>query len=305
MGTVPLNWRGVLFYGKEVPEMLKLVQFFVMDDVPDLPVVLVNCGHQSLARGHYRFDGRLRRDTLGREVAIWQYTLSGRGCIEVGGERRELTAGDAFLVTVPDDHAYYLPRRSSHWEFLYLTWTGRSAIELGQRLRRQFGVVVHHPQPSRLVERAQELLRKYDGKALPNRWASSALGYELWMVLAEELHSQAGETTTPELVVALAEYLRQNPDKSGQGIARIAAALGYSRAHFTRRFTAECGISPARYLLEQRLRLAAQILGTTRCQVKDVAWRTGFTDVSHFCRVFRRRFQVSPEIFRNGERPRG
>ena len=280
--------------------MLKLVQFFDVYEISELPIMLLNCGHQTVTSGNYRFDGRTRRDVRDREVAIWQYTLSGRGCIEFGGERHEQEAGDAFLVTVPDDHVYYMPHKSPHWEFLYLTWSGETAIDVTKRLQRQFGRVFRHPVPSRVAQRTQELIRKYDGKALPSRWVSSALGYEMLMLLEEELHSQLSNEKAPGLEAALMGYLRQNPGSSGQGIEKIASALGYSRAHFTRRFIAECGISPARYLLDARLRLAAQILEHTFCQVKEVALETGFTDVSHFCRVFRRKYQVSPEAFRDG-----
>ena len=81
--------------------MLELVQFFDVYDFPELPVVLLNCGHQSVTSGNYRFDGRTRRDIRDCEVAIWQYTISGRGCIDFGGER-EVSDIMYFATAIPE-----------------------------------------------------------------------------------------------------------------------------------------------------------------------------------------------------------
>ena len=81
-------------------------------------------------------------------------------------------------------------------------------------------------------------------------------------------------------------------------VTELAAAVGYSRAHFTRKFSEECGISPGKFLLDWRLRIAAQMLATDYSQIKSIAWQSGFADVSHFCRVFKQKYGLSPKSFR-------
>ena len=92
--------------------------------------------------------------------------------------------------------------------------------------------------------------------------------------------------------------LTKNPDFCRFSVSDLANHLGYSRAHFTRKFAAESNISPGKFLLDWRLNMAAKILSSQYIQIKAVAYQTGFTDVSHFCRVFRRKYHLSPEEFR-------
>jgi AraC-like DNA-binding protein len=98
-------------------------------------------------------------------------------------------------------------------------------------------------------------------------------------------------------------YLRvttkqKNLHKTLCDVTELAAAAGYSRAHFTRKFSEECGISPGKFLLDWRLRIAAQMLTADYSQIKSIARQTGFTDVSHFCRVFKQKYGLTPKAFR-------
>ncbi|MBR2357579.1 MAG: helix-turn-helix transcriptional regulator [Lentisphaeria bacterium] len=91
---------------------------------------------------------------------------------------------------------------------------------------------------------------------------------------------------------------QKNLHKTLCDVTELTAAVGYSRAHFTRKFSEECGISPGKFLLDWRLRIAAQMLTADYSQIKSIARQTGFTDVSHFCRVFKQKYGLSPKAFR-------
>jgi transcriptional regulator GlxA family with amidase domain len=65
------------------------------------------------------------------------------------------------------------------------------------------------------------------------------------------------------------------------------------------------GRSFTKHLLDQRLEQAAALLRDPRRQdrqIADVARETGFTDLSHFNRVFRRRFGDTPSGVRDAFR---
>jgi AraC-like DNA-binding protein len=74
----------------------------------------------------------------------------------------------------------------------------------------------------------------------------------------------------------------------------IAAAAQMSRFHFSRRFLAVTGKSPYRYLLDVRLKRAAELLRRGRLSVTEVAFETGFSDLGRFGRMFRQRFGCTP-----------
>lgn len=81
-------------------------------------------------------------------------------------------------------------------------------------------------------------------------------------------------------------------------IADIAGAVGLSRYHFLRRFSAAMGMTPYQYLLNRRLRAAAQALCEDRVPVLEASLSAGFGDLSEFTRRFRRTFGQTPSTYR-------
>lgn len=81
-------------------------------------------------------------------------------------------------------------------------------------------------------------------------------------------------------------------------LADLAAAAGLSRFHFLRRFRALTGVSPHQYLIAMRLRAAASRLQDDAATITAIALEEGFNDISHFNRLFRRAFAMSPGDWR-------
>jgi AraC-like DNA-binding protein len=86
------------------------------------------------------------------------------------------------------------------------------------------------------------------------------------------------------------------------GLAQLAREAGLSPYHFLRTFRSLTGITPHQYVLRARLRDAAWRLAAGTEKVLDVAFDSGFGDVSNFNRAFRGEFGVSPRVFRRGAR---
>ena len=60
----------------------------------------------------------------------------------------------------------------------------------------------------------------------------------------------------------------------------------------------EVGSTFKGYLTDLRLSEATRALGETDLQVTEIAFRVGFGNVSHFNRVFKERFEITPVEFR-------
>ena len=94
------------------------------------------------------------------------------------------------------------------------------------------------------------------------------------------------------------EYVVANLDRE-LSVDELAEVAGFSRAHFSRQFTASQGTPPAGFVLQERMRRAARLLSShSLLPVKEIAILTGFKDPNYFAKVFRRFFGTSPTEFR-------
>ena len=81
-------------------------------------------------------------------------------------------------------------------------------------------------------------------------------------------------------------------------LRRMAQEAGLSSYHFLRTFERLTGVTPHQYLRRVRLRRAAMRLVADPDKVIDIAFDSGFGDVSNFTRAFRTEFGVSPSQYR-------
>jgi len=71
-----------------------------------------------------------------------------------------------------------------------------------------------------------------------------------------------------------------------------------SLSSFKREFQAHYRESPGKWLVQRRLDHAARLLRNSPMNVTEIAFESGFEDVSHFSRVFKQRFGVPPLAYR-------
>jgi len=81
----------------------------------------------------------------------------------------------------------------------------------------------------------------------------------------------------------------------------IALEFGTNRTSLQRQFRAAYGESVFEYLASYRFRMAQTLMRNTELSLKEVAWRAGYGDYSHFFRDFSSREGMSPAEWRTGE----
>ena len=85
-------------------------------------------------------------------------------------------------------------------------------------------------------------------------------------------------------------------------IGTLASHVGLSRYHFSRAFKASVGMPPHRYLLEQRISKAAELIERSEQPLVNIAVHVGFADQAHFSRSFRAMVGLTPSQFRRAHR---
>ena len=85
-------------------------------------------------------------------------------------------------------------------------------------------------------------------------------------------------------------------------VAELARAVSLSPGHFVRAFKQTTGQPPHRWLIEQRIDKAKQLLIGTTLSLGEIALACGFADQSHFTRMFSRVTHSTPGAWRRDKR---
>lgn len=82
-------------------------------------------------------------------------------------------------------------------------------------------------------------------------------------------------------------------------LATLVETFNMNRTKINDLFTKATGKSVIRYLIDIRIKLACLILRDTLRPIKEIAYQTGFNDVTHFGRTFKNLMKTSPTQYRN------
>jgi signal transduction histidine kinase/ligand-binding sensor domain-containing protein/DNA-binding response OmpR family regulator len=95
-------------------------------------------------------------------------------------------------------------------------------------------------------------------------------------------------------LIAIIEQDIDNPDFS---VEKLSQKAGMSRPVLYRKIKDLTGMSIQVFILDIRLKRAAQLLSTQGPNVSEVMYQTGFTSASYFNRAFKNKFGVNPKNY--------
>ncbi len=246
----------------------------------------------------YVWDGLRRGGDPERPFVVFQYTLAGGGAYTAEGVTHQLLPGMAFAAVVPSAHVYRLPPDSPSWTFFFLIL--RHPYVVGRLVRAQadIGPLLTLTADAPLLARAVTLFEGIAARIFHDSWAlESALFdflFEYERLAQRRMYPQAERE-------ALLETVRRHVlARAGQSVdvAELAALHGLSRSHFSRHFKAVTGLPPAQWVRQVELEEATRRLLDSDRKLEAIARETGFANANHLCKVFRRRYHLSPGEFR-------
>ncbi len=210
-------------------------------------------------------------------------------------------------------HLYVLPA--------WLAWTGRCRGRV-RHLNASF--ILPNLTRERVVERCTRVLHLGGpGAALPDAWLELgaaltsvdqpstlhvargyALVYEALAAAFVQLGTAADHLLTAPGEALLADVISMIERNLADHlpVARLATVAGCSQAELVRRFHAAYGTSPARWVRQRRVTVAADLLRCTADDVETIARQCGFTDRSVFSKAFSALLGCSPATWRRRER---
>jgi AraC family transcriptional regulator len=98
-------------------------------------------------------------------------------------------------------------------------------------------------------------------------------------------------------ILQVVEYINEHLHQDIK-LSDLAALLGISESHLSRRFKQSIGMTPYQYLLQQRIERAKQLLKAGDRSIMDIALMCGFNSHSHLTKQFRQLTGMTPKVYR-------
>lgn len=128
---------------------------------------------------------------------------------------------------------------------------------------------------------------------------------KLWRKLSERMsHLSQNQTLsiqnkiTENRIKHLLSYIHKHYSETISS-EELAKAAGISRTECFHLFKTFLRKTPTGYLTEYRLTKAVNLLTTTDKTITEISLSCGFNNPSYFCKIFKKRFGVTPVIFKN------
>ncbi|HIV71680.1 MAG TPA: AraC family transcriptional regulator [Candidatus Aquabacterium excrementipullorum] len=272
-------------------------------------------GSQELAAGELHF---YRKQADGDALGQVETPASGRGFL-VGvsmqaGHRRRIFEGRRATLHDFDDHGIYVRdfaddyRADLHGAFDFLlievprTFMARMNDERGGREVRTLscGAGLHDPVLAHLAQSVAPILAQpEEASPLFLEQLGIAIGTRLFERYGQaQPESQARRLGLSRLHEALAKDMLLAQGDGQTTVADIAQACQLSRSYFIRAFRDTTGATPHQWLVKQRVAQARGLLRDSALSLAEIAVSCGFSDQSHFTRVFARAEGTSPGQWR-------
>lgn len=231
-----------------------------------------------------------------------QYNHEGRLRFAMNGRPKRIVDGAYAFITRPGPRFEYGPPAGESRSHNYVCFRGPRVDEyvatgLLPILKRSPLIPIARPESfmaafSEVVERVNE--------KRPDSHARAVHGLEgLLLQLGEgarERNAQAiGHLRVP--VESLLRMTREEPSRNWDFHSE-AKKMGVSYPHFRRVFRQMTGSPPGRFLQMVRLDQAARLLRESDERIGDVAEQVGVEDPFRFSKIFKKRFHLSPRVYR-------
>lgn len=204
----------------------------------------------------------------------------------------------AVLINCYEPHQYSSP---SGCRALWLHYDGPLAASYYRLIRNKWNSLISPCSFSSvkcLLETIYHIFQKGDSisEAFISANITSILNHLLSPSAA--LPSQTSLSVVEESIAYISEHFREEIH-----LEHLAKKAALSPFYFTRVFSKETGMTPYQYLISTRITASKFLLKSTDCSIKEIAYQTGFPNVSNFCTTFKKWEGCTPGQYRSQPSP--
>ena len=228
------------------------------------------------------------------QVFVVEYIVSGKGYIEINGEKYSLNAGDAYVIH-PGDYCEYYSDAEDPYKKYWVNFTSQMHFSDFLNLYRINERVIRDIDLSEQFKRIFELEEISDQNE--NIYLHfSRIIYDIFHLIA--IHDQemtvARSFDLPIMVRNELKHSIQSPITVGD----LAKKFYRSKNDIISQFKKKYGTTPYAYLIDLRMTLAKRLLMGTDKSMAKIASELCFYSEFHFSNCFKKKVGEAPSEFR-------
>lgn len=214
-----------------------------------------------------------------RDYYLIHYIQSGKGVFYNDSGVHPVEAGQIFII-YPGQVTTYTADIKEPWSYIWIGFDGR----LSENLKFLKKCVITYT--------ADHFTKLYRAREIKNTREEYVAG-QLFSIFSELLNK---ESASPSYEQQVADYIRANYMREIH-VEDIAKMVGLDRRYLTRIFKVYEGMSIQEFLIKTRLEHAAKYLREGE-SVTSAASLSGYTDIFHFSKMFKKKYMASPLQYR-------
>ncbi len=135
-------------------------------------------------------------------------------------------------------------------------------------------------------------------EALQDVQSIMRLQVNMFLTYTEQVERLRKGIPPTHLAIAVSAWVQRHLSES-MDTEKLSRELHYSRAHLSRRFKEETGMTLTDYILTKKSEEAARLLALTDKSLIAISDYLGFSSQSHFTRVFKKYIGMTPSEYRS------
>lgn len=229
------------------------------------------------------------------------YVVSGEGDFETGHEKKRLQPGDIVLL-FPGEWHRYRPDKTTGWEEYWIGFKGPLVDkflvpELFAQKTSYKKNIGYHEEIIYLFQHALALAQR---KSIGFQKILTGMIWQLAAYIASPDYRPKVWNSADQLVKDTVEHILLNV-KMGVDFPMFARQSGLSYSHFCKMIKDKTGVSPQQLLINERIKLAKQLLSSTSLSVSEISAISGFELIYYFSKIFKSKVGITPTEWRKSK----
>lgn len=234
----------------------------------------------------------------GRNDYYFLYLWKGMLNILVDGAMRPMLPGQVIVISPRQEYRYQMLGKEEV-RYYWIHFTGFGAAATLEKCAIPCGKLLEIGNREEIAQEIQQMFTDFIHRETWYQVAAVSSLLKIFTIVSQGLTDGKQRGRRADRILTSLQYLHYHymePIK----IAELAAMEHLSVSRYRTVFLERTGLSPQAFLIALRLQRACELMLGTDLSLKQIAQMAGYSDSLYFSRIFKERFGISPNRYRNG-----